>query len=332
MIHTKWHHLLPLIDADEVYLTAPPGGVVSHTSEWGFDKKVYRDFIDGMSALPKFVISPELLSLTKEKNFTKSLFDLKRAGLMRLPFPTMVVEIPLPSRKNCHYCIVLHDENAGVPPPWHESPKKDAIEPAEDRPRPKDFFGLNLSIMKDDYGEYLVTSPACIYIGFDEGTETEEPTLRFEGSGVSWLIANSADDVYIERVNSLVQQVLMKDGHAVALSIYAALLLMITRGVAREVIDVERLNKKRTLAGKTPIPKHTYIRIGHVYRSAAGEEADEYIPRKSPRPHWRRGHLKMVRYGPGHSKLKQKFIAPRLVAVPADALIEPNMPEYTVVD
>ncbi len=107
--------------------------------------------------------------------------------------------------------------------------------------------------------------------------------------------------------------------------------MMSTAGVKKEVIEApEKLNKKRAESNKPPIPRHTYIRIGHVYRSDKGNETDEYIPRKSPRPHWRRGHLKMVHYGPGRASVRQKYIQPKLVAYHGPQP-EPEAPEYTVV-
>lgn len=85
-----------------------------------------------------------------------------------------------------------------------------------------------------------------------------------------------------------------------------------TRGMERDVeIAPEKLNKKRIRNGKTPISDTIYIRPKHYY-TFSGEKIS--IDEKNPvRVHWRRGHIRGVRYGQGRSLIKQKYIAPCLV-------------------
>jgi hypothetical protein len=104
----------------------------------------------------------------------------------------------------------------------------------------------------------------------------------------------------------------------------AGYLLMRTQGVDAETIDTAKINRKRSGTNQQPyIPKYTYIKIGRVYRNLTTDATDEYTPRKSPRPHWRRGHLRHVRHGVGRTSIKEIYVYPKLVALKTDTNIPP---------
>lgn len=84
------------------------------------------------------------------------------------------------------------------------------------------------------------------------------------------------------------------------------------RGIVREEVVSERLNKKRRQAGKEPVPTYSLLRIGHVYTST-GEKL-KYVQSNSPmKIHMRRGHTRHQRYGEGLSETKLIYIEPVLV-------------------
>jgi hypothetical protein len=58
----------------------------------------------------------------------------------------------------------------------------------------------------------------------------------------------------------------------------------------------ERLNRKRTARGKTPIPHHTVIDLRPRGPSVT-YQAEDGTTRASPRPHWRRSHLRTLPNG-----------------------------------
>src|SRR4051812_36219721 len=96
-IRTRWHHLTRLIKADEVYLIAPPGGKSQRLEAMGGKLDVLQSIVDQIGTLPKFVIDPELDKLTVGDAYHKSLLDMKKADVLHLPFPGLIVEMPKPA-------------------------------------------------------------------------------------------------------------------------------------------------------------------------------------------------------------------------------------------
>lgn len=71
-----------------------------------------------------------------------------------------------------------------------------------------------------------------------------------------------------------------------------------TRGVSESVtVPNRRMNQKRTARGDRPLPETHVIRLdGHIdVRSLS--EADGDVTRASPRPHYRRGHVRKLSDG-----------------------------------
>lgn len=308
-IRTKWHRILPLIDADEVYLTAADAGSAPPWSKLAPDKAGFRSLIQAAGELPHFVIDRELIELATDTEYQKSLYDMKRGGVLKMPYPSMVVEFP--GRTAGQQVITIL--NDGPPPPGYPSPE------SHDQFLTKDFYGMRMSVDRDDGGEYLVVGPSVLYIEIEQ--RDEEPWIGMAALP-NGLFPKSND------LNQHVSKTYHRDVGGVLFAATAAYLLMRTAGVEREVVETDKINRKRVTAGKPPVPRHTYVKIGRVYRSAASERSDEYVPRRSPRPHWRRGHLRTVHHGPGRSQTKEVFIYPKLVAYHADA--EAPRPDYVV--
>lgn len=84
------------------------------------------------------------------------------------------------------------------------------------------------------------------------------------------------------------------------------------RGMVREEVVSDRLNKKRQKSGKPPVPAYSILRIGHYYTSK-GEKV-KYVQGKNPmKIHMRRGHTRHQRYGEGLAETKLIYIEPVLV-------------------
>lgn len=317
-IRTKWHRIIPLIDAGETYFTAPPDGKATFWQDVaGVNALQVRPFIEYVSAMvPKMVMDPSLIALVNKEECAKSIIDMKKAGVMRLPYPTMVVEIPCPDWSSSYICFIRDLR--------HDSPLEYESSDFMDHEATKqfDFYGMVMHVNRDAEGDYFVMSPALFYMGIED--RNGEPFIGVSAE-TSGLFPNS------KRLGDLVEATYMKDMAVMYYGVFSAALLMRSFGVTHEVIECERLNKKRALSSKEPIPQHTYIRIGRIYKATEGNASEEYEARRSPIPHWRRGHLRHVRYGAGREKLKEKFIEGRIVALrPGDP--EPDKPpEYRVV-
>jgi hypothetical protein len=302
-IRTKWHKLLPLIDANEVYLTSAPGKKARHWSEFGPNPALAKQFIGLMDRLPKFVIADQLLPLTDGEKFQQSLADMKTAGVLRLPYPAMIVEFN--SGLKTRSIVMLRDNRSEERFPWEPPARSAEVNPLSDENMlDKDFYGCVFRIEHDSDGEYLVLAPGVVAMSIEANEGA--PWLKI-WADLHDLCTPSAE------LNDLLGATYSKDSGVLWRALSSALLIITTEGTKREVIDCERINRTRGgKSGKPLVPAHTYISIGRVYRSSEGEESDEYTPRLFT-PRWRRGYLQPVRFGPGWSQRRVDYIPPRWI-------------------
>lgn len=303
---TRWHKLLQLVADDNVYLTAPEGSTAPHWDELNTNKHGVKWFLNELSKLPKFVVDSNLLELVMSEGYDKSLVAMRKAGVFRLPFPAMLIEFDYHGNR---WIIFLRDNQAkDVEFPWEEG--SIASMEASGNPNATQFakspiFGMVFSIHSDGDGEYAVMSASVTSVDIED-----REGVPFVGlSSQSMEFFPSGD-----KLNDFVKKTWMKDGAFIFRAMAAAMLIFHTGGVAKEVIECSKMNKKRILNNKIPIPTHTRLHIGKVYRSSKSEQSDDYIPRRSPKPHWRRGYDQPVRYGAGREKIKFVYVNPKLVA------------------
>jgi hypothetical protein len=326
-IRTKWHQVQEMINEDEVYVSAPIDGKAEHWDKMKPDKNMMKFLAQQYAELPRFVISDELMELAQGENFHQSLLDMKKAGVLRLPYPAIMVEFRTPGGRRA--LVMLRDigQMDNTSTAWEESGSKWKANLPEDHERgvkfDDGFYGVNFFLDNDKDGDYLVTTPGILFIDIREGAEGQP--MMVMGSDTSNMFANKKE------ASDLIGQTYVKDGSWVWRALCASMLLMHTDGVAKEVIDCSKINRKRANDKKPLIPRHIYLHIGRVYRSADSDVSDEYIPRKSPRPHWRRGHLKTFWHGPQKTLKKQRYIHPKIVALKSPIDDEPKMnKEYHV--
>lgn len=102
------------------------------------------------------------------------------------------------------------------------------------------------------------------------------------------------------------------DGMAAALAVSVAMLMLNIKGLDRETVATDALNKHRAKKGQAPIPRHSIVRIGTIYDRhgdghAAGD-ANRHMP-----VHLRAGHVRNQAFGPGMQDHRPVFIPPVLV-------------------
>ena len=314
-IKTAWHKIVPLIDADEVYLAAPKGAKAPHWGQFNPRVESFKNTVRSLGTLPKFVIDDDLLDIVRGEEYQLSILDMHRAGVLRLPFAAMTVEFQIPAGRAL---VVLRDNAFKERLPWEVGPEED---PGNTVFWSKPFYGVPLRIEHDTRGEYLVMSAGVISIDIQEQ------------NGMPWIgITAQGHDIIdmTQPVLDMIKHTYQKEGSLIWQALACAFLVLHTEGVKKEVIECSKINRKRIASKKEPIPRHTVVSIGKVYRSASSGQADDYEPRRSPRPHWRRGHLKNVHYGPGRASVKQKYINPKLVAFKEFEGAEPLLQEYHV--
>lgn len=345
-IRTKWHHLKSLIAADRVYLTCRKGQLAQHWSEFGGSAgSTLSRMLEAVKDLPKFIIASELVDLARASDYELSMLDMKRAGVLRFPYPALIMEWSRKSettgRMN-HSIVMLRDMHHPEPFAWEMEEvanfKYEGSEPGSEKP---DFYGFRMSIEHDPGSggeDYLTVSPSLVFMSIERGpphpTSAEAKYIDAKGvtPGEPWVRLSAFGAglfPWNDKLNSHVEQSFQVDGGAIFRAAIGAYLTMNTAGVEREVIDTQRINKKRDGTAKPHVPSHTYIHIGRVYRSENDSRGDKYDPKRSPRPHWRRGHTRGVRYGEKRLLIKQMYFPGRLVAFSGVGPL-PSSPNYTV--
>lgn len=112
------------------------------------------------------------------------------------------------------------------------------------------------------------------------------------------------------------------DNDTIALGAFSILMMFLTldaRGVKKEAVEVERLNRKRENSGRTPIPSHTVIRIGSYFDRNGREHRIGGSHTMSI--HLRAGHMRNQAYGKGRALRKSIYIPPTIVNYQPDAEI-----------
>jgi len=99
---------------------------------------------------------------------------------------------------------------------------------------------------------------------------------------------------------------------AATCAVYLAFLMLNTRGIEKEHVDMRKLNKQRQKKGKPTIPNYTYVRVGTVYDRDGKPVKNGNGHRKMP-VHWRSGHVRHQRCGEGGNDRKLIFIPAVLV-------------------
>lgn len=76
-----------------------------------------------------------------------------------------------------------------------------------------------------------------------------------------------------------------------------SLLMLNTLGIEKEIVDTKRLNHSRQRKGKPPIPSHTIVHIGRIFKKdGTAVRFDTATGRKMPM-HVRQAHVRNVPYG-----------------------------------
>lgn len=310
-MRTHWHALRQVLAGDEIYFSAPRGHAAVHHGRLPLDRARLDEMLALMDVMPRFVFDQELTDMAVSPACVDSLLDMQRANVFRLPYATMVVEMPT---ANGRAFVALRD--------WREGPG------------PWPFYGIAMSICYDSGGSYAILASSTSFIDVVPPHDAEPANFRVAGATCPWLREDhSVTDEQHRLMDALRHASFTQDGKNVGVALCCATVIMSTRGVERETVDaasLEPLNRARHKAGESAVPVHTYIHVGRVYRSASGEESDAYQPRKSPRPHWRRGHLRNVAYGPrgGQHRTRPVYVPAMLVAT--DATQPAKFPEYDV--
>jgi len=256
--------------------------------------------LEAMNMLPRFVFSDELTAVASSEEAELSALDMQRAGCFRLPFPDIVVE-PIVSETHDRVVVVARQSKKG------------------------DGQAINATAFtltgRQKFGREVVVVPRTVSEA-EFVMHNEEPMFRHSHVTAPWNNSASMD------MQITMQNEAKRVSAAIGLGVMCATVVLSTIGLRRETHSFERLNRHRSASGKPALRDYTYISLSRVYRGASGNESEPF-DRRSPRPHWRRGHSRRIVHGPGRTERYWKWFEPRMVALAEDATV-PQTHEYRV--
>jgi hypothetical protein len=95
-----------------------------------------------------------------------------------------------------------------------------------------------------------------------------------------------------------------------AVAVGVALMMMSIQGIEKQVLYPTKLNQARTAKGRPPVPRHTLLRVGHVYDTEGRRVGVGGPTGRHMAIHLRASHNRMQVHGPDNSLRK-------LINVPA---------------
>lgn len=303
-IRTKWHRVRETIgvetwEQDRISINGGEGRVL-HTAK---ERAALVHLAGIVDNLPKYHISDELVAMMDDDGVLASIRALVEAEVCRLPFPTMLVEFFWSGR---HHLVVLSERGEDA-----------QMESGDDQSLP--FLAVPMWWSEQ---EGLTLSASYVAMGLE--LREEGVWYQFSGRMAPYTPESLAWVASDEKIGN-------RSVSTAVMALGAALLLLNTRGVAREVVETGRLNKHRVRSGKVPIPAHTVVRVGHVYSRGGrqvmvGAEGHRTMP-----IHWRRAHTRQQRIGPRSThQTKLVYIPPILVNYTGEGEIHTRTPEVEV--
>jgi hypothetical protein len=122
------------------------------------------------------------------------------------------------------------------------------------------------------------------------------------------------------------------NAQVVTIALGLSFLMLNTRGIDKQVIQTDKLNRARAAKrdGRPPIPQHTVIHIGTVYDRAGKGHSYDQTGKHMP-VHLRSGYVRGQWFGKNREDYKKIFIPPCIVNYRVeDADHPPRLPEKEV--
>jgi hypothetical protein len=293
-IEGKWHRMAELLyDGDITTIDDVVDKEVRSTRRALVGRaEIGKDLVEHMGQIPYFVVSQRLADTVLEHatSFGRALLDLQRAGLLRLPYKEMILQMPDPDVMNATAFVTLRQ-----------------CQPGEESDC--EFGVLKLSLVKGadgrEFGAMLPHTAAFNVFENEKAPEKSDDRLALK---VSLAPMEPDDEAVGERHNRLVDGIRATVFYAL---VFGALVWR-TKGMEQLKVNApEKLNKARGKRGKSLVRGYTLLRIGHVYgRDGKAVKVSEGDPRPI---HWRCGHFRNQRHGPGLTQSHRVWIDPILV-------------------
>lgn len=253
-------------------------------NNWADGHQLQR--LRAMAMLPHFVFERDLYAQLQGDSMVKSMVAMKEAGVLRLPYPEMMVELwlgPKPFSDFRYFTKLSETGTVGVF-------RAQVVEWVNDSLWPKSFDAtFTWEVAMPDH-----SVPVLDLTGGASPPITGEP-----GFQVAFTDPTRQDII----------------PHLTAAIMLAVMMTNIS-GLERETVEpkeLKRLNKSREARGKPRITTHTVVRIGHVYNEAGQKVRITDGNRRQTAIHMRSAHTRRQQHG-----RKWEEENPELAALPSN--------------
>jgi hypothetical protein len=148
----------------------------SEDSPVEYNRQVFWAFYNVMKGAPRFVIDTELIEIATKEEFQDSLLAMKRGGVMRLPYPIMVVEYEKIGGIRDHNMVLLADMRDPKAFATFAGVHKDTL--SEVKGKDLDVCGFTLTYCEGTSGTFLAIAPSLAFLSALSSAPTERPGFR----------------------------------------------------------------------------------------------------------------------------------------------------------
>lgn len=274
-IRTRWHKMMDAVAAKNINILIGDQKTIHALDKQKskFDLDRFLSMLKTAAQAPRFFMDDDVLDLALSAESMKTLDAMHECDVLRLPYPSMIVEYSGKGPKNIRvFVTLLEEEKSGH------------------------FLCHPLLYNEHNGQEWCYTSPFSVQIEYISPV----PLNEIDGHrGVRYVLKHVpfCSDMMTGRLQEGDYKFFSE---ITARGLLAALVLLHTKGIAKETVPGPApLNKARAKKGKAPIPDCITIKLGS-YQTREGREVKVLDgQRRPPRIHIRRGHTRNVRYGPG---------------------------------
>lgn len=235
--------------------------------------------INKMLKSASYVFDSEVVGLLRREDCGKSILAMIEAGIARLPYPQMVVEY-VTGENNRFQEIILLEEG------------------------PNESILATYAMHDNKHMLDLVTDRPIIV----------RPTASMPSEGIPMFQQNARTPVIVGRPGFLIDEAPANRAEqetmvtACLIAAQLAFLMLNTKGVEKQTVHVDALNKARAKSGKTSIPRHTVVHIGTIYRRDGSSVSRNSATGRTMPMHVRQAHTRRQHFGKGREEVKIVFI------------------------
>lgn len=242
-------------------------------------------FIQSLLKDPIYVVDKDAIELLKRADCAAAIQAMREAGILRLPYPKIVVEIHTERGSPATIINRGPEITKSLAPEYSATENIAEFVVLEEVPTASGNFGVISS-----YGFVYTKSTIA-------GVCPQAIAMELKDNAIEMTYSKDIDGKTLEVVS-----------HVTILALNVALVLMNMTGIEREHESHPKLNKAREKTGKQAIPDYTYLKIGHVQRSDGSRVKYNSGDVRTMPMHVRSAHTRRQHYGTNNELTKIIYV------------------------